>query len=137
MTCVPAATDVELAVNDVMCGAAPVGTLAAVYTVDICTTSKSEAVTDPRLCRSSLSQRESGAPPIYIDDPLSAMMIPYFLNAFRITWFAGENPEMLKLAFSRSFMPIGAASELLELAAQCDAGGMNAARLCCNVKRIA
>jgi len=34
-------------------------------------------------------------------------------------------------------MPMGAAFELLELAAQCEAGGINAARLFCRVKRSA
>ncbi len=35
VTCVPLVTDVALAANEVMCGAAPVGTFAAVYTGDI------------------------------------------------------------------------------------------------------
>lgn len=35
VTCVPEETDVALAVNDAICGAAPVGTLADVYTGDI------------------------------------------------------------------------------------------------------
>jgi hypothetical protein len=35
VTCVPDATEFELAVNDVMFGEAPVGTFACVYTGDI------------------------------------------------------------------------------------------------------
>ena len=34
-------------------------------------------------------------------------------------------------------MPMGAAEALVELAAQCEAGGTNAARLDCNVNRSA
>src|ERR1700690_368284 len=103
----------------------------------ICTTSKSAAVTLPRLCRSLLSQRSSGAPLMYIEEPLSAMIIPYFLSAVRITWFAAENEEMSKLAFRRRRMPMGAADAFEEFAAQCDAGGTNAARLDCSVNRSA
>src|ERR1700690_3004448 len=101
----------------------------------ICTTSKSAAVTLPRLCRSLLSHRASGAPLMYMEEPLSAMIIPYFLSAVRITWFAAENEEMLKLALSRRRMPIGAASAFDEFEAQCEAGGTNAARLDCSVNR--
>src|SRR5580693_3287599 len=103
----------------------------------ISTTSKSAAVTLLRLCRSLLFQLSSGAPLMYIEDPLSAMIIPYFLSAVRITWFAAENPEMSKLAFRRSRMPIGAASEFDEFDAQCVAGGVKAALLDCKVKRSA
>src|SRR6266581_18696 len=98
-------------------------------------TSKSEAFTCPRACRSLLSQRSSGAPLRYRFEPLSAMIMPYFFSTFRITWFAVEYPETSKLAFRRR--PMGAAFELLELAAQREAGGINAARLCCRVKRRA
>src|SRR3984893_4893750 len=103
----------------------------------ISTTSKSAAVTLPRLCRSLLLQLSSGAPLMYIEEPLSAMIIPYFLSAARITWFAAENEEMSKLALRRRRMPIGAASAFEEFAAQCDAGGTNAARLDCRVNRRA
>ena len=44
---------------------------------------------------------------------------------------------MLKLDFSRKRMPIGAALALVEFAAQCEAGGTNAARLFCSVMRSA
>ena len=50
---------------------------------------------------------------------------------------AAENVEMSKLDLSRRRMPIGAALALVELAAQCDAGGTKAARLDCSVKRSA
>src|ERR1700680_1526307 len=103
----------------------------------ISTTSKSAAVTLPRLCRSLLFQLSSGAPLMYIEEPLSALIIPYFLSAVRITWFATENDEMSKLALSRRRMPIGAADAFDEFAAQCDAGGVNAARLDCSVNRSA
>src|SRR5580700_11758848 len=103
----------------------------------ISTTSKSAVVTLPRLCKSLLSQLSSGAPLIYIEEPLSAMIIPYFLSAVRITWFAVENEEMSKLALRRRRMPIGAAFAFEEFAAQCEAGGTKAARLDCSVKRNA
>src|SRR5579862_3783862 len=103
----------------------------------ISTTSKSDAVTLPSECRSSLLQRSSGAPLMYMDEPLSAMIIPYFFMAFRITWFVAENVETSKLDLSRNRIPIGAAMDCVEVAAQCDAGGTNAARLNCNVNRIA
>src|SRR5580700_6050643 len=103
----------------------------------IFTTSKSAAVTLPRLCRSLLSQRLSGAPLMYMEEPMSAMIIPYFFRAERITWFAAEKEEMSKLALSRRRMPIGAASAFEEFDAQCDAGGTNAARLDCSVNRRA
>src|ERR1700683_5536308 len=92
-------------------------------------TSKSAAVTLPRLWRSSLFQLSSGAPLMYMEEPLSAMIIPYFLSAVRITWLAAENEEISTLVLSRRRIPIGAASALVEFAAQCEAGGMNAAWL--------
>src|SRR5689334_3185940 len=52
------------------------------------TTSKSEPWILPRLCRSSLFQRESGAPERYQAEPLSAIIIPYFLSARRMIWLA-------------------------------------------------
>src|SRR5271156_858555 len=103
----------------------------------ICTTSKSAAVSWPRLCKSSLSQRSPGAPLMYMFEPLSAMIIPYCCSAVRITWFAAEKPEISKLAFNRRRIPIGAALAFVVVAAQCDAGGTKAARLFCNVKRSA
>src|SRR6267154_884302 len=92
-------------------------------------TSKSDACTCPRAWRSLLSQRSSGAPLRYRFEPLSAMIMPYFFSAFRITWFAVEYPETSKLAFRR--MPTGAAFESLELAAPCEAGRINAALRVC------
>ena len=74
---------------------------------------------------------------MYMDEPLSAMIIPYFLSALRITWFAAENEEISKLALRRIRIPMGAARVLLEVAAQWDAGGINAAWLFCSVKRSA
>ena len=44
---------------------------------------------------------------------------------------------MSKLAFRRRRMPMGAAFALVELAAQWEAGGTNAARLFCSVNRKA
>src|SRR5262249_31345929 len=49
------------------------------------TTSKSDPFTFPNTWRSLLSQRESGAPEMYQADPLSAIIMPYFLSARRIT----------------------------------------------------
>src|SRR5207344_649348 len=85
VTLPPELTLVGDAVKLAMAGAAPCGTLDAVYTGFIWTTSNAEAGTCPRLCRSSLSQRLSGAPLMYIALPLSAMIRPYFFMAFRIT----------------------------------------------------
>ena len=65
------------------------------------------------------------------------MTTPYFFSACRMTWFVCEKPEISKLDFKRMRMPIGAALGSVELAAQWDAGGVKAARLCCSVKRIA
>src|SRR5581483_1878705 len=103
----------------------------------ICTTSKSEAVTWPRLCRSELSQRLSGAPLKNIELPLSAMIMPYFFRAFKMTCRFGEKGVTSKFDFRRKRMPMGAAREFEEFAAQCDAGGIMAALLCCRVKRRA
>src|SRR6185295_9941592 len=54
------------------------------------TTSKSEPWILPRLCKSSLFQRESGAPERYQAEPLSAIIMPYFLSARRMIWLTGE-----------------------------------------------
>ena len=74
---------------------------------------------------------------MYIELPLSAMIMPYFFIAVRMTLFAVENPEVSKVALRRTRMPMGAAFALLEFAAQCDAGGTIVARLFCCVNRIA
>src|SRR4030081_3169088 len=129
--------ELALAAKEVICGVAPLGTLLCVYRGVVWITSKSEVFTWPSACRSLLSQRSSGAPLKNMFEPLSAMIMPYFFSAFRITWLLVEYPETSKLAFRRMRMPMGAAFELLELAAQCEAGGTNAARLCCSVKRSA
>src|SRR5437868_13691557 len=71
------------------------------------TTSKSEPWTRPRSCNSSLFQRESGAPERNQEEPLSAIIIPYFLSAFRMIWLAGEKLEISKSARSRKRTPIG------------------------------
>src|SRR5580700_7651506 len=105
--------------------------------VSICTTSKSEAVRLPRLCRSLLSQRGSLSSEMYMDEPLSAMIRPYCLSAVRITWFTAEYVEMSKGDFKRMRIPIGAALALVEFAAQCVAGRTNAALLDCSVNRSA
>src|ERR1700677_4724496 len=99
----------DVAVKLLIVGFGPVGTFCGVYSGEISTTSKSDAVTECRLPRSSLFQRKSGVPVINIDEPLSAMIIPYCFRAVRITWLCGEKPEMSRLAFSRSRMPMGAA----------------------------
>lgn len=92
-------------VTPVLCFACP--ELGSIISPDTSTTSKFAPVTFPRLCRSSSFQRVSGAPEMYHDDPLSARIIPYFFSARRITWFAAENPEISKLAFSLIRIPIG------------------------------
>src|SRR5271156_3808233 len=70
-------------------------------------------------------------------EPLSAMIMPYFCSAVRITWLVAENPEISKLAFRRMRIPMGAALAFDVVAAQCDAGGTKAARLFCSVNRSA
>src|SRR5690349_11569327 len=96
-----------------MVGGGPLGTLPGVYIVPICTTSKLAAVIFFRLLRSELFQRLSGAPLIKIPLPLSARIMPNFLSAVRITWLAGEKPDMSKSALSRSRVPIGGALVLV------------------------
>src|SRR2546430_17658080 len=90
-------------------GEGPVGTLSGVYTGPIKTTSKSDAVSVLRSSSSLLFHRSSGAPLMNIAPPLSAMMSPYCFKAVRITWSLGGKPEMSKLAFNRSRVPIGGA----------------------------
>src|SRR5882762_8235335 len=129
--------ELALAAKEVICGVAPLGTLLCVYRGVIWITSKSEVFTWPSACRSLLSQRSSGAPLKNMFEPLSAMIMPYFFSAFRMTWFVAEYDETSYPAFSRLRIPMGAAKALLEFAAQCEAGEINAARLCCRVKRNA
>ena len=66
--------------------------------------------------------RASGAPLMYQFDPLSATIIPYFFSARRITWLAGEKPEILNEAFRRTRIPIGGRLGLVLLLAKCRAG---------------
>lgn len=54
------------------------------------TTSKFAPLIVFNMPRSSLLQRESGAPLKNQPGPLSATNIPYFFSARRITWFAAE-----------------------------------------------
>src|SRR5262245_56979060 len=75
--------------------------------VPIFTTSKSEPFSVLSWFNSSSLQRMSGAPLKYQLEPLSARIIPYFFIARRITFIAGVKPEMLKLDFNRTFIPIG------------------------------
>jgi len=74
---------------------------------------------------------------MYIAEPLSARMRPYFFIALRITWLAAENPETLKFALRRRRMPIGGALALLEVDAECEAGGVNPSLELGTVKRMA
>src|SRR5882762_2140745 len=87
--------------------------------VPICTTSKFDPLIAFNVLSSSSFQRGSGAPLIYQFEPLSATIIPYFLNARRITCIAGENPEVSNDAFRRTRMPIGGKLGLLLLLAKC------------------
>src|SRR6476659_10700177 len=102
----------------------------------ICTTSKADAWICERLCRSLLSHRLSGVPLRYMALPLSAMIMPYFFNALRITCRFAEYGVTSKFALSLNRIPIGT-GELELLPAQCDAGGTIAAWLCGKVNRIA
>ena len=63
--------------------------------------------------------------------------MPYCFSAVRITWLAGEKPEISKLACNRMRMPMGGAFESVTLDAQCDAGGVNASCVVGRVKRTA
>ncbi|MFN8558298.1 MAG: carboxyl transferase domain-containing protein [Dehalococcoidia bacterium] len=75
--------------------------------VPILTTSKSRPLTWRRVASSLSFQRGSGAPLTYQLLPLSATIMPYVFIAWRMTCTAGEKPEMLKPAFSRTRIPIG------------------------------
>ena len=41
------------------------------------------------------------------DDPLSAITIPCFFSARKMTWFCAEKPLMSKAAFTRNHAPMG------------------------------
>ena len=71
------------------------------------TASKFEPKIVVSLWRSSLFQASLGAPEMYQEEPLSASIMPYCLSAVKITWLAGEKPEMSKLAFRRKRAPMG------------------------------
>src|SRR5438270_2721072 len=90
-----------------------------VTTVPIFTTSKLLPFTWLRVCRLSSLQRGSGAPETYQFEPLSAMNIPYFFSAFRITRTSGGNGAMVKLDFSRTRIPMGGRFGLVLLLAEC------------------
>src|SRR6185369_14793341 len=93
-------------------------TIYCVTMVPIFTTSKSDPFSVLSWFNSSSSQRISGAPLKYQLEPLSARIIPYFFIARRMTCIAGVNPEMLKLAFNRTFIPMGGRLTLVLLLAQ-------------------
>ena len=74
------------------------------------TTSKSFAVNASKAGLStSLSQRSSQVPLMYMSEPLSATIRPYRFIARKIFWISGAKPEMSLPAFSRSRAPIGSA----------------------------
>src|ERR1700733_3146269 len=80
---------------------------AEIISPETSTASKSDPWILPRLCKSSLLQRESGAPERYQAEPLSAIIIPYFLSASRMIWLVGEKLEISKSARSRKRTPMG------------------------------
>ena len=57
---------------------------------------------------------------MYMSDPLSATITPYFFIARKIFWASAGNEEMSLLAFSLSRAPIGSAPAVEP--ARCDAG---------------
>ncbi len=79
----------EVAVKLLIVGFGPVGTFCDVYSGEISSTSKSEAVTFRNTPRLSLFQCESVVPPMNMELPLSAMMAPYCLRAVKMTWSSG------------------------------------------------
>src|SRR5436190_1561540 len=91
-----------------------------------CTTSKSLAVSVENAgLRMSLFQRVSKVPVIYMSEPLSATMRPYFCMARKI--FCAFGSEVLRagsspftLVLSRRRAPIGSAPAVLP--ARCEAG---------------
>src|SRR5690349_14695478 len=137
VTCEPAVTVDGLAVKLEMVGEGPVGTLASVTIVPICTTSKLDAVMLFSRLRSLLFHRVSGAPLMKMPLPLSARIIPYFLSAVRMTWSSAGKPEMSKLAFRRSRVPMGGELGSVSVEAQWEAGATNARRVVGTVKRNA
>src|SRR5262249_11051930 len=85
------------------------------------TTSKSEAFSDPKAGFStSLFQRVSYVPLMYMSDPLSATISPYRCIARKIRWTSGVYPVSGLLALSLSRAPIGRAP--VADPARCDAG---------------
>ena len=77
----------------------------------IWTTSKSEAVIEPRLCRSVLFHLLSEVPLMKMPLPLSARMMPYSFMARRTVCTRGVYGEMSKLALSRNRCPMGGSEE--------------------------
>src|SRR5438552_2269104 len=86
-----------------------------------CTTSKSLACSMPNaLLSASMFQRLSYEPLMYISEPLSATINPYFMKARKIFCTSAEKPEMFVVDLSRRRAPIGGA--LAFDPASCDAG---------------
>jgi hypothetical protein len=54
-----------------------------------------------------------------------------------MTWFSPEKPEILKVDFSRSRVPMGGAHRLVLDDAQCEAGATKASLVTGTVKRTA
>src|SRR5216684_2319169 len=133
----PGATIAGFAVKLEMVGEGPVGTFASVKIVPICTTSKFDAVMLFSKLRLVLFQRSSGTPLMKMPLPLSARIKPNFFMAVRITWSSAGKVEILKLALSRSRVPMGGALGSVRVEAQCDAGATKARRVVGTVKRSA
>ena len=74
----PDITVCGFAVKLVICGEGPCGTFCGVYSGLMRTTSNADAGTIFNVPKSLLFQRLSGSPLMYMELPLSAMIIPYF-----------------------------------------------------------
>ena len=68
---------------------------------------------------------------------VSAMIIPYFFMGIEGHLIGGREFGHVETRLEPQPHPDRCGHGLVEFAAQCDAGGTNAARLNCNVKRIA
>lgn len=120
--CVAVGVGVEVAVAVGVAVLVAVGVVAGVWVpVGVCAgeeypramTSKSLAERPANAgFRTSLFQRVSKVPVMYMSEPLSATRRPYFFMARKIFWASAGNEEMSFPAFRRRRAPIGTAPEV-------------------------
>src|SRR5262249_25257862 len=118
-----AVAGVTLTATDV-CRACP--EFGSIISDDTSTASRSDPTTRRRSERLVLFQRSSGAPLMNQAEPLSAIIMPYFFSARRMTCTSGEKVVTSKLARSRKRCPIGGYFVSVKVEAKCRAGQVNA-----------